>query len=81
MPLNLPIADEDKFELELKLDMSSEIQKLFPDLENHRRQLQQLIDHMLDQRVAMTDMKYRHIVSKGLQVTFGLTLESMDHCS
>ncbi|XP_068195408.1 LOW QUALITY PROTEIN: apolipoprotein B-100 [Antennarius striatus] len=59
--------DDDKFELELKFDMNSEIQKLIPTLDNHRKQLQQLIDHILDQRVEMTDMKYRHIVSKVIE--------------
>ncbi|KAM9341244.1 apolipoprotein B-100 [Symphorus nematophorus] len=59
--------DDDKVELELKSDLNSEIQKLIPNLEDHHRQLQQFIDHVLDQQVAMTDMKYRHIVTKGVE--------------
>ncbi|XP_073338944.1 apolipoprotein B-100 isoform X2 [Pagrus major] len=59
--------DDDKFELELKSDLTSEIQKLIPNVEDHHRQLQQLIDNILDQQVAMTDMKYRHIVTKGIE--------------
>ncbi|XP_045919657.1 apolipoprotein B-100 [Micropterus dolomieu] len=59
--------DNDKFELELKSDLYSEIQKLIPNVEDHHRHLQQLIDHMLDQRVTKTDMKLRHIVTKGIE--------------
>ncbi|XP_041668257.1 apolipoprotein B-100 [Cheilinus undulatus] len=59
--------DEDKMELELKSDLNSEIQKLIPNIEDHHRQLQQLIDHILDQKVAKTDMKLRHIVTKGIE--------------
>ncbi|KAM3595280.1 uncharacterized protein V6R79_021014 [Siganus canaliculatus] len=58
--------DNDKFELELASDLNSDIHQLIPNVEDHRRQLQQVIDNILDQRVAMTDMKYRHIVSKGI---------------
>ncbi|XP_070776697.1 apolipoprotein B-100 [Enoplosus armatus] len=59
--------DDDKCELELKSDLNSEIQKLIPNAEDHHRQLQQLIDHILDQKVAKTDMKLRHIVTKGIE--------------
>uniref|UniRef100_A0A3B4ALQ0 Vitellinogen open beta-sheet domain-containing protein n=1 Tax=Periophthalmus magnuspinnatus TaxID=409849 RepID=A0A3B4ALQ0_9GOBI len=59
--------DEDKIELELKTDASSDIQKLIPNAEDHHRQLQQLLDDMLNQRVAKTDMKLRHIVTKGIE--------------
>ncbi|CAN9502027.1 unnamed protein product [Ophioblennius macclurei] len=59
--------DDDKVELEMKSDFNSEIQKLIPTLENHHRQLQQLIDNMLDQKVTNTDMKLRHIVTKGIE--------------
>ncbi|XP_069573561.1 apolipoprotein B-100-like [Brachyistius frenatus] len=58
----------DTFEVELKSDASSEIQKMIPNLEDHHRQLQQLIEDMLDQKVAKTDMKLRHIVTKGIEV-------------
>ncbi|XP_044022340.1 apolipoprotein B-100 isoform X2 [Siniperca chuatsi] len=59
--------DDDKFKLELKSDLNSEIQKLIPNVEDHHRQLQQLIDDILDQKVAKTDMKLRHIVTKGIE--------------
>ncbi|KAM6969587.1 apolipoprotein B-100 [Tautogolabrus adspersus] len=59
--------DQDKLELELNSDLSSEIQKLIPNIEDHHRQLQQLIDQILDQKVAKTDMKLRHIVTKGIE--------------
>lgn len=44
--------------------VNSDVWNLIPNVEDHHRHLQQLLDHVLDQRVAMTDMKYRHIVSK-----------------
>ncbi|XP_030615071.1 apolipoprotein B-100 [Archocentrus centrarchus] len=62
--------DNDKFEVELKSDLNSEIQKMIPNAENHRRQLQQLIDDILEQRVAKTDMKLRHIVTKGIEAGY-----------
>ena len=49
-------------------DTNSDIQKLIPNIENYHRQLQQHIDALLDQRVAQTDMKLRHIVTKGIEV-------------
>lgn len=67
------LKDADKFEVELKSDLNSEIQKLIPNVEDRHRQLQQLIDDILDQRVAKTDMKLRHIVSKGIVVIKHLT--------
>uniref|UniRef100_A0A3B4FGW7 Apolipoprotein Ba n=1 Tax=Pundamilia nyererei TaxID=303518 RepID=A0A3B4FGW7_9CICH len=59
--------DNDKFEVELKSDLNSETQKMIPNVEAHRRQLQQLVDEILDQRVAKTDMKLRHIITKGIE--------------
>ncbi|XP_039641503.1 apolipoprotein B-100 isoform X5 [Perca fluviatilis] len=59
--------NDETFEVELKSHLKSEIQKLIPNIENHHRQLQQLIDHILDQKVAKTDMKLRHIVTKGIE--------------
>uniref|UniRef100_A0A8D0D7V1 Apolipoprotein B n=1 Tax=Sander lucioperca TaxID=283035 RepID=A0A8D0D7V1_SANLU len=59
--------NDDTFEVELKSHLKSEIQKLIPNIENHHRQMQQLIDHILDQKVAKTDMKLRHIVTKGIE--------------
>ncbi|XP_054469273.1 apolipoprotein B-100 isoform X2 [Anoplopoma fimbria] len=59
--------DVDRFEVELKSDLNSEIQKLILNVEDHHRRLQQLIDHILDQKVAKTDMKLRHIVMKGIE--------------
>lgn len=58
------LQDDDKLELEIKSDLNSDLWNLIPNVEDHHRHLQQLLDHVLDQRVAMTDMKYRHIVSK-----------------
>lgn len=66
--LDFHFTDEDKLELELKSDLNSEIQNVIPNVEDHHRQLQQLIDHILDQKVAKTDMKLRHIVTKGIEV-------------
>ncbi|CAL8271230.1 unnamed protein product [Merluccius merluccius] len=59
--------DDNKFEVEINSDTNSEIQKLIPNIENYHRELQQLIDDLLDQRVAKTDMKLRHIVTKGIE--------------
>ncbi len=38
-------------------------------MEEYRSQLQASIDDVLDQKVTKTDMKLRHIVSKGLEVS------------
>lgn len=43
-----------------------------PNVEGYRKRLQDLIDQVLDQQVTMTDMKYRHIVSKMIEVVFAL---------
>lgn len=43
-----------------------------PNVEGHRRRLHHFIDQVLDQQVTMTDMKYRHIVCKGIEVAFEL---------
>ncbi|XP_047467540.1 apolipoprotein B-100 [Mugil cephalus] len=56
--------DDNKFEVELKSDANSEIHKIIPNAEDHYRHLQQQIDKILDQKVAKTDMKLRHIVTK-----------------
>ncbi|XP_056447304.1 apolipoprotein B-100 isoform X2 [Gadus chalcogrammus] len=61
------IYDDNKFEVEMNSDTNSDIQKLIPNIENYHRQLQQHIDALLDQRVAQTDMKLRHIVTKGIE--------------
>ncbi|XP_078030967.1 apolipoprotein B-100 isoform X4 [Epinephelus lanceolatus] len=58
---------DDKFVVELKSDLNSEIQKVIPNMEDHHKQLQNLSDHILDQKVAKTDMKLRHIITKGLE--------------
>ena len=50
-------------------DIKSDIQKLIPNTDNYQRQLQELIDNILDQKVAKTDMKLRHIVTKGIEVS------------
>lgn len=63
-------TDNNTFEVRLKSDLSSGIRKLLPNVEDHRRRLQHLMDLVLDRQVTMTDMKYRHIVSKGIEVPF-----------
>uniref|UniRef100_A0A3B1IGJ9 Apolipoprotein B n=1 Tax=Astyanax mexicanus TaxID=7994 RepID=A0A3B1IGJ9_ASTMX len=59
--------DEKKVELEMKSDMNSELAKLLPDMDEYSRQLQTYVDDILDQKVAKTDMKLRHIVMKGIE--------------
>ncbi|XP_032403180.1 LOW QUALITY PROTEIN: apolipoprotein B-100 [Xiphophorus hellerii] len=59
--------DEDKVQLELKTDLTAEIKKMIPHAEDRHIQLQKLIDDMLEQKVAKTDMKLRHIVTKGIE--------------
>uniref|UniRef100_A0AAY4AYW0 Vitellogenin domain-containing protein n=1 Tax=Denticeps clupeoides TaxID=299321 RepID=A0AAY4AYW0_9TELE len=56
--------DKNRFEVEMKSDFNIEIKKLMPNIGDMHRDLQDLIDNMLDQKVAKTDMKLRHIVSK-----------------
>lgn len=53
----------------MKSDINSEVDKLFPNMEQYRSQLEASIDDFLDQKVTKTDMKLRHIVSKGLEVS------------
>lgn len=62
-------ADNNKVELEMKSDINCEVEKLFPNLEDYRRQLQASIDDVLDRKVTKTDMKLRHIVSKAIEVS------------
>ncbi|KAJ8387939.1 hypothetical protein AAFF_G00148730 [Aldrovandia affinis] len=59
--------DENRVEVEVKSDLSSEILKLLPETEVYQRRFQTIIDDLLDQRVAKTDMKLRHIVSKAIE--------------
>nr|XP_694827.7 apolipoprotein B-100 [Danio rerio] len=59
--------DNNKVEIEMKSDINSEVEKLFPNMEEYRSQLQASIDEILDKKVTKTDMKLRHIVSKGLE--------------
>uniref|UniRef100_A0A3B3IC86 Apolipoprotein Ba n=1 Tax=Oryzias latipes TaxID=8090 RepID=A0A3B3IC86_ORYLA len=59
--------DEDKFEVELKTHLNSEIEKVVPNAKEHHKLLQQYVDDLLDQRVAKTDMKLRHIITKGIE--------------
>ncbi|XP_014878835.1 apolipoprotein B-100 [Poecilia latipinna] len=59
--------DEDKVQLELRTDLTAEIKKMIPHAEDRHMQLQKLIDDMLEQKVAKTDMKLRHIVTKGIE--------------
>lgn len=53
----------------MKSDINSEVDKLFPNMEEYRSQLQVSIDDVLDQKVTKTDMKLRHIISKVLEVS------------
>uniref|UniRef100_A0A3B5M0X4 Vitellogenin domain-containing protein n=1 Tax=Xiphophorus couchianus TaxID=32473 RepID=A0A3B5M0X4_9TELE len=66
--LVFPSSDEDKVQLELKTDLTAEIKKMIPHVEDRHMQLQKLVDDMLEQKVAKTDMKLRHIVTKGIEV-------------
>ncbi|KAF6724379.1 Apolipoprotein B-100, partial [Oryzias melastigma] len=59
--------DEDKFEVELKTHLNSEIEKIIPNAKERHKLLQQYVDDLLDQRVTNTDMKLRHIVTKGIE--------------
>lgn len=61
-------TDDNKFEVEMKSDLNSEIPKLIPNTEDYQRALQKFIDDILDQKVAKTDMKVRHIVTKAIEV-------------
>lgn len=70
----LPL-DDDRLELDVQSDLNSDVWNLLPNVEDHHRRLQQLLDHVLDQRVAMTDMKYRHIVSKLIVVILEKSLK------
>ncbi|XP_037341646.2 apolipoprotein B-100 [Pungitius pungitius] len=59
--------DVDKFEVELKSNLDSEIEKLILNINDYHNRLQQIIDHILEKKVAKTDMKLRHIVMKGIE--------------
>nr|XP_057933173.1 apolipoprotein B-100 isoform X2 [Doryrhamphus excisus] len=61
------IYDQETLEVEMKSELNSEIQKMSPTVEDHRRRLNRLIDDILEQQVAKTDMKLRHIVTKGIE--------------
>uniref|UniRef100_A0A3Q2R232 Apolipoprotein B n=1 Tax=Fundulus heteroclitus TaxID=8078 RepID=A0A3Q2R232_FUNHE len=58
---------DDKVQVELKTDLNAEVKKMIPNAEEHLQKLQKLIDDILDQKVAKTDMKLRHIVTKGIE--------------
>ncbi|KAM8915788.1 apolipoprotein B-100 isoform 2-T3 [Spinachia spinachia] len=59
--------DVDKFEVELKSDLNSEIQKFIVNIDDYHNRLQKIIDNILEKKVAKTDMKLRHIVIKGIE--------------
>lgn len=61
-------TDSNECAVEMKSDLSSDLHKVMPNAEYLQRRLQQLIDDILDQRVEKTDMKLRHIVTKGIEV-------------
>uniref|UniRef100_A0A3Q2QZW3 Apolipoprotein B n=1 Tax=Fundulus heteroclitus TaxID=8078 RepID=A0A3Q2QZW3_FUNHE len=68
MCLDFISSDDDKVQVELKTDLNAEVKKMIPNAEEHLQKLQKLIDDILDQKVAKTDMKLRHIVTKGIEV-------------
>ncbi|XP_041105775.1 apolipoprotein B-100-like isoform X2 [Polyodon spathula] len=59
--------DNDKAELEMKSDIHSDLKKLLPDFSHYQNSIQKYTDDILDQKVAKTDMKLRHIVSKSIE--------------
>ncbi|KAM4724117.1 apolipoprotein B-100 [Anableps anableps] len=59
--------DDDEIQVELKTDLTAEIKKMIPNAEDHHMKLQKLVDDILDQKVTKTDMKLRHIVTKGIE--------------
>ncbi|KAK6488577.1 apolipoprotein B-100-like [Huso huso] len=59
--------DNNKAELEMKSDIHSDIKKLLPDFSHYQNSLQKYTDDILEQKVAKTDMKLRHIVSKSIE--------------
>lgn len=59
--------DDNKIEVELKSKLNSELHKLILDVEDLPAQVSQLINDILDHQVAKTDMKLRHIVTKGIE--------------
>ncbi|MBN3313712.1 APOB protein, partial [Atractosteus spatula] len=60
--------DDNKVEIELKSDVNSEVTKFLPDPEQYQKYLQKYVDDILEQKVAKTDMKLRHIVSKSIEL-------------
>nr|XP_015212508.1 PREDICTED: apolipoprotein B-100 [Lepisosteus oculatus] len=59
--------DDNKVEIELKSDVNSEVTKFLPDPEQYQKYLNKYVDDILEQKVAKTDMKLRHIVSKSIE--------------
>lgn len=66
--------------MELKTHLNSEIEKVVPNAKEHHKLLQQYVDDLLDQRVAKTDMKLRHIITKGIEVNASLFLVKKKNC-
>ncbi|XP_028647178.1 apolipoprotein B-100 [Erpetoichthys calabaricus] len=61
--------DKDKVEVETKSDIKSNLKELLPNFDNYQSTLQKYADDILDQKVAKTDMKLRHIVSKSIEAS------------
>ncbi|MGH0136677.1 UNVERIFIED_CONTAM: hypothetical protein FKN15_037528 [Acipenser sinensis] len=59
--------DNNKAELEMKSDIHADLKKLLPDFSHYQNSIQKYTDDILDQKVAKTDMKLRHIVSKSIE--------------
>ncbi|XP_033859679.3 apolipoprotein B-100-like [Acipenser ruthenus] len=59
--------DNNKAELEMKSDIHADLKKLLPDFSHYQNSIQKYKDDILDQKVAKTDMKLRHIVSKSIE--------------
>ncbi|KAK6294983.1 hypothetical protein J4Q44_G00342090 [Coregonus suidteri] len=57
--------DDEKIVAEVKSDMNSEIQNIFP----HSMAIQKMVSDVLDQQVGQTDMKVRHILTKSVEAT------------
>lgn len=61
-------SGEEDMEVQVKSDVSTEIQKMLPSTEAVQNWLQQFSQDILDQKVVKTDMKLRHIYNKAIEV-------------
>ncbi|XP_012691026.2 apolipoprotein B-100-like [Clupea harengus] len=63
------IYREEDMEVQVKSDVSTEIQKMLPSTEAVQNWLQQFSQDILDQKVVKTDMKLRHIYNKAIEAS------------